>query len=233
MDRDIWVVLVRAAAAGVRRLPRPRRRFEFSDRLIVLMWLWAVFHERPLCWACRRESYSSLLRPRRLPSVSQFCKRLSTRRFLRLRVLLHRALVSAGRNDLLCYLDGKALVVHDHSTDSQALAGPAGHRIRRGYKLHARATSSGFVPEYRVLPMNAGEPSTARRLLRRLACASLVLADANYDSYRLYDAVDARAAGCSPACEGRSRRRRCSAGCRRCGGEPYKSGGITVDSAKR
>jgi hypothetical protein len=70
VDRDVWIVLRAATAASVRKLRRPKRRFEFSDMLIVLMWLWAVMHDRPMSWACQRSSYSGLFRPRRLPSVS-------------------------------------------------------------------------------------------------------------------------------------------------------------------
>jgi hypothetical protein len=109
-------------------------------------------------------------------------------------VLLHRRLTRAGRGDLLRYLDGMAMPVREHSTDAQATAGPAGSKIRRGYKLHACGTHRGFLPEYRVRPMNQAEPSTARALLRSTGPGMLVLADANYDSFRLYRAVDERGA---------------------------------------
>lgn len=200
MDRDIWKVLSTAALSATRRLRRPRRRFAFSDHLIIRMWLWAVLHDRPLCWACRRENYTSLFQPRRLPSVSQFCKRLHTFRFLRLRVLLHRRLTRAGRDDLFNFLDGKALAIRDHSTDHQALAGPAGRKIRRGYKLHVRATASGFLREYRVFPMNRAEPSTARQLLRELRPNALVLADANLTA----SGSTARSIAAAPNCSRRS-----------------------------
>lgn len=192
MDRDVWNELVKAVTACVRRLPRPRRRFDYSDRLIVLMWLWAVFHDRPLSWASQRTSYSSLFRPRGLPSNSQFNKRVNSFRFRRLRLLLHRELTREGRDDLLSKLDGMPMTVREHSSDRQARSGPAGRKIRRGYKLHARGTCGGFFSEYNVLPMNVAEPSTARKLLKSLPAGSLVLADANYDSFRLYREIDRR-----------------------------------------
>lgn len=192
MDRDIWNQLAKSVKACVRKLPRPRRRFDYSDGLIVQMWLWAVFHDRPLSWASQRTSYSSLFRPRRLPSNSQFNKRVNTFRFGRLRILLHRELTRKGRDDLISKLDGMPMPVREHSTDRQARSGPAGRKIRRGYKLHSRAGCSGFFPEYSVLPMNEAEPSTARKLLKSLPAGSLVLADANYDSFRLYREIDRR-----------------------------------------
>lgn len=192
MDRDIWIVLQCAVAIVCRRLGRPRRRFRYSDRLIILMWLWAVMHERPLSWACERSSYSSLMRPRRLPSVSQFCKRLASPRFLRARAMLQELLAERGRSDLLSFVDGKALVINDYSTDPDARNGVASGKFRFGYKIHARVSQSGFLVEYRVLPLNEGEPNTARRLLRHLPRRSVVLGDANYDSQHLYAAVRAR-----------------------------------------
>lgn len=192
MDRNVWIVLSVAALASARQLPRPRRRFEFSDCLIVRMWLWAALHDRPMSWACERAHYSSLFRPRRLPSVSQFNKRINSFRFLRLRVLLHRRLTRAGNADLVRFLDGMAMPLREHTRDTDATSGPAGSKIRRGYKLHACGTSRGFVPEYRVRPMNHAEPSTARLIIKQVREGTLVLADAAYDSFRLYRAIGER-----------------------------------------
>lgn len=205
MDRDMWTVLTCAAAVACRRLRKPRRRFEFADRLIILMWLWTVLHDRPLCWACRRDSYSGLFRPRRLPSVSQFCKRLKTRRFARIRLRLHEVLSARGRAELLSFIDGKALVINDYSTDPDARNGIASGKFHFGYKLHARASDRGFIVEYRVLALNAGEQNNARRLLKHMRPGSLVMGDANYDSHHLYTAVTARGGRLLTRMKGRSR----------------------------
>lgn len=189
MDRKTWIVLDEAARIVARRAPKPRRRFVFSDALILRMWLWAVAHNQPLCWACDRAHYFSLLRPRRLPSVSQFCKRLASERFATLRAEFHTLLAAQGHDHALSFFDGKALLVGEYSTDPDAADGIANGRFRKGYKLHVRAADSGFIPEYTTLPLNVGEPNTARTLLERLPEGSLVLADANYDSAILYGAV--------------------------------------------
>lgn len=189
MDRDIWIVLECASRIVARRLPRPRRRYAFSDRQIILMWLWAVLHDRPMSWACSRENCRGRFRPRRLPSISQFCKRLATDRFRLARDLLHQTLSARGLDDLLNFIDGKPLLIHGYSTDPDATNGIACGKFAFGYKLHARATDSGFITEYKVLPLHVGEPNTARELLTRLRPGALVLADANYDSGPLYQAV--------------------------------------------
>jgi hypothetical protein len=192
MDRETWIVLDCAVKAAVRRLPRPRRRFQYSDRIILMMWLWAVMHDRPMSWACSRSSYNGIFRPRGLPSVSQFSKRIKTERFDEARRILHGLLTGQGREDLLCFFDGKPLVIGEYSTDPDARDGIAAGRYRKGYKLHARTSQSGFFLEYTVLPLNEGEPNTARGLIEALTPGSLSLADANFDSAPLYNAVHER-----------------------------------------
>lgn len=195
MDRSTWTVLMLASRVAVRRLPRTRRRAMYSDLLVLRMWLWAVMHDRPLSWACRRESYGSSFRPRTLPSVSRFSRRLRTMRFLRSRVLLHRVLVAHGRGDALSFLDGKALAVGECTTDPDARDGVVTTgRFRKGYKLHARATKAGIIEEYRVTSLNEGEARIARKLVCGVPAGGVVLADANYDARKLYAAIERRRA---------------------------------------
>lgn len=205
MDREIWTVLNSAVKRVARRLPRPRRRFDYNDRLILLMWLWSAMHERPLCWACARSSYSSLFRPRSLPSVSQFCKRLQSERFALARRMLHEVLVEQGLDDRICYLDGKALPVGEYSTDPDATDGRAHGRFRKGYKMHALTSERGFILQHTVLPLNVGEPNTARSLLDRFPAGALALADANYDSAPLYEAIRQRGGQLLTRLKGRAR----------------------------
>lgn len=205
MDRETWIVLNSAVMIVTRRLDRPRRRFSYPDRLILQMWLWAVMHDRPLCWACRRSSYNSLLRPRCLPSISQFCKRLKSERIASVRRRLHELLVGQSRDDLLSFIDGKALVLNDYSTDPDARNGIASGKMHFGYKLHARVTDRGFIAEYTVLALNEGEPNTARTLLEELPRGAVVLADANYDSRFLYADVREHGGWLLTRLKGRSR----------------------------
>lgn len=195
MDRPTWIVLMEASRLAARRLGAPRRRPVYSDLLVLRMWLWATYHDRPLCWACHRESYNGMYRPRRLLSVSRFSRRLRSRRFLRLRALLHGVLTEgragAGRSSI----DGKALAIGECTTDPDARDGVVTTgRFRKGYKLHARANTDAFIEEYRVTPLNEGEAKVARRLLKRVRPGSLVLADGNYDSRGVYGAVERRGA---------------------------------------
>lgn len=195
MDDTTWTVLCIATRRAVRELPPPRRQPVYSDLLIVRMWLWAVMHDRPLSWACRRESYTTRFRPRRLPSISRFSRRMRTRRFARLRVLLHGLLVAQGEGAALSFIDGKALPIGDFATDRDARDGAVRTgRFRRGYKIHGRVNPAGFIEEYSVRSLNEGEAKVARTLLRRVPAGGAVVADANYDSSVLYRAIERRGA---------------------------------------
>lgn len=65
-----------AVRSADRAVKRRSRKMVYSDQQIVKMLLWTIKHDRPLCWACERSSYAGgVYRPKRLPSVSQFCRR--------------------------------------------------------------------------------------------------------------------------------------------------------------
>ncbi len=190
MDKKVWSIVTKMIVSVNRSLERTGRRARYSDVLIMRMYLWAVWHDRPMCWACDRRHYGTLFRPRVLPSVSQFSRRLKTERIERMIQAVHERLVQTHTLSKLSFFDGKALAVSKHSRDKDAKKGYADGSFRKGYKLHAWATQDGRIPRFRVLPMNCGEPNTARELTDLIPHGSLVLADANYDSGKLYQAVD-------------------------------------------
>jgi hypothetical protein len=195
MDTKVWRLIRRAIRSADRSIPRRRRRPRYGDRLIVAMYFWSVAHDRPLRWACERSSYGRLMRPRRLCSVSQFCKRIKQRRAAAMIRRVHEVLAGPGRPAGVCFMDGKALPVSESSADPDARTGRGNGRFSRGYKLHALADSSGKIRDFRVRPLNRAEPTVARScLVRRLAPGTLVLADGNYDGKHLYTAVQRRGA---------------------------------------
>lgn len=165
----------------------------FSDQQIVRMFLWCVWHDRPLCWACDRAHYTTRFRPAQLPSVSQFCRRVKSARVNALLRAVNEYLVRHGEPARVAVLDGKPLAIGDHSRDPDARDGRGAGRFQRGYKLHALTTLDGRILRHCVRPLNVGEPNTARReLVGDVPPDALVLADRNYDSAALYTAVAAR-----------------------------------------
>jgi hypothetical protein len=54
MDTQVWQMVTAAVRSADRRVPRQGRRPSYSDALIVRLYVWSVWHDRPLCWACDR-----------------------------------------------------------------------------------------------------------------------------------------------------------------------------------
>ena len=196
MDREIWalvLVAIRRAAARV-GWNGGRRRPVYPNRLIVAMYAWSVWHDRPLCWACRRGSYGALFRPpRALPSVSQFARRVRSEDCQRILQLAHDALAQRRRPVHVAFVDGKALPVGPASGDRDARQGRISGAFARGYKLHALANEAGRIVVWSVTGLGGDEKTVARVALLPhappLAAGAVVLADSNYDSAPLHRAA--------------------------------------------
>jgi len=189
MDREVWRILNAAVRSADRRVVRCGRRPRFSDQRIVKMYLWAVWHDRPLCWACDKEHYNTMFRPSQLPSVSQFCRRMKTSRVQAMLAAIHEYLTRRDTPVPLSFLDGMPLPIRSWSRDRDALVGFATKGFARGYKLHAWAAEDGRMLAFSVRSMNEGEAKVARDFAEHPKMGGLVLADANYDSQRLYQAL--------------------------------------------
>jgi IS5 family transposase len=190
MERELFALFLKCveAMAGARRRPP---RCQYSDRDIVVTLLWAVLHDRPMDWACRRRHWPRHDRTRPLPSGSTMCRRLRSASVLD---LLLRVIASLNpldecndKNELI--LDAKALAVAHHSADPDARFGRGVGALAKGYKLHLIADSSGKIVAFAVRPLNVSEQHVAGHLLQSLPGDSprRLLADGNYDCNRLYD----------------------------------------------
>jgi len=195
MDREIWRTVLCAIRRAARRLPKPKRKPKFPDWLIVAMYLWSVWHDRSLKWAADRSHYNSLFRPRKLPSVSRFGRRIRTARCQRILQQVHEDLSAIALASPLSYIDGKPLTVGACSKDKQAKRGRISGGFAKGYKLHVWATEDGRIPLWSVTSLNVGEDPVAKQLARRLPPLqpdSLVLADTNYDDRDLHKIIDVK-----------------------------------------
>lgn len=199
MDRELWTIVLDSVKRCAKRLPRPKRRPAYADWLIVAIYLWCVWHERPLCWGCDdRAHYGSLFRPRKLPSVSQFTRRVRSERCQRLLQLVHDEL--SGRHDVpadLLYIDGKPLLVSPVSKDKDARRGRVSGGFGKGYKLHAIVTADRRIVVFSVMPLNVAEQSVALELVRYLPPVlpdALLAGDGNYDSAPLHKRLAAGSA---------------------------------------
>ncbi len=189
MDCHGWRVVYAMIRSVDRAIPRTGRKKRYSDVLIVAMFLWAVEHDRPLCWACRRSSYASGFRPRRLPSVSQFSRRI---RSPRCQWMLETVEERLGVVDLatpISMVDGRPLVVGACSKDRDARPGRVYGGFARGYKLHALVSQDARVRAWEVTSLNVSEKRVAMRLVPKVTLGDWLLGDGNYDKGSLYDLV--------------------------------------------
>jgi hypothetical protein len=197
MDCQVWTALlstIQRTARAVNRELKPKR-LRFADWLIVAMYLWAVAHERPQYWACDRSSYGRLFRPRKLPSISQFNRRMNQPRTRLILQRVHDELAGPITATALTYLDGKPLPVGVASKDRDARSGHVMGGYAKGYKLHAWMSEDRRIPLWIVTPLNVDERPMAEALVsqvNQLSPRSLTLADQNYDTYRLHKMIDAR-----------------------------------------
>ena len=191
MERELY----RRLYVMIYQLARAQRtkHVVYADRLIVLVYAWAVLHDRPVNWACDKRHWPERARAQmRLPSASTMSRRLArppVRALIdRFEATLRQRLQRGGPHRL----DGKPLPVGGASKDRDAGQGFGAGRIIRGYKLHAITDKNGVFVAWRVRSANESEPRVARELIAHLPGPGLLLADNNYDRNHLYQCAGER-----------------------------------------
>lgn len=188
MERELWVSLSKTITQLDRQLHKGRR--DHSIGRIVRVYLWAVLHDRPVYWACRRCNWSGVRPPNRLPDQSCMSRRLrlpDTRAFLE---QLATCLADRDSPQLLKIVDGMPLPISRHSQDVEATFGRGAGGLDKGYKLHAIYGQSVMPLAWQVHPMNLDERHAAAGLLGQLKEEGYLLGDRNYDANWFYDAAD-------------------------------------------
>lgn len=185
MESELWQTvypMVMDAGKG-----RRAKRVQHPDTGIVLTYLWAVLHDRPVSWACRSASWPPRQRHRPRPSASTMSRRLRTASVRRLLERVERQLRQRFGTSWCKWIDGRPLPVGRASQDRYARVGYAVNGLAKGYKLYAICDARGGVDAWKVLPMNVAEKRVARHLIRRLRGEGYLVGDTQYDSSRLYD----------------------------------------------
>jgi hypothetical protein len=166
---------------------RKIKRATFFDAEIVLTYLWAVLHDRPIYWACNKKNWPIYYRRKPLPTASTMTRRLRKQGVQNLLKEVEQALINRLPPSLCHWIDAKALPVSRISKDKQASWGPACGAMAKGYKLYTIADSTqGFVI-WTVRPMNQSEPVVAQELIRSLNGEGYLIGDRAYDSNNLYE----------------------------------------------
>jgi hypothetical protein len=206
LDRDTWQFVldsVRRAARLIKKGPPGARRPLYPNWLIVAMYLWAVWHDRCLSWACVRAP--ALQRadlpptPRKLPSISQFTRRIKTDACQQILQHVHNDLATRARHRraVAAELHGRQAGIGQRavSKDPDAARGHiSSGGYGKGYKMHAYITQRRRILVWCLSPLNTDEKTVARELLLPTlppaidSRCQLTLVDSNYDAAPLYKA---------------------------------------------
>jgi hypothetical protein len=173
-----------------------QKRVQFSDAVILLVFFWAVLHDRPICWACDAKNWPEELPWFCLPSAPTMSRRMRTLSCVLLLSAVYQR-VAAVRQPTLCVcrrIDTKPLVVSGFSKDRDAKRGYATGGLARGYKL-AAALGRGILPDAILLAsLKVSDQECAIGLIDRLPddAGGYVLADSTHDTNPLHAHAGAR-----------------------------------------
>lgn len=174
---------------GNKRLRRGRT--QYSDVLILLVYFWAVIHDRPTCWACQRRNWPAAWQWLSLPSQPTMSRRL---RSLSVGLLLmavmdrlravHRPQTTA--DPLVHVLDSRPLVVGGSSKDRDAQYGHAICGMARGYKSFDLYGTAVVPDQLQLGTLKWSDLEGGMRLLRQADFGGYLLADSSFDSSELH-----------------------------------------------
>jgi len=185
MENELWSKVYHM----VNRIGNNKRpkRAAYTDAEIVLTYLWAVLHDRPVYWACQKSNWPVYYRRKNLPNPSTMTRRLRTQQVRELMREVEQDLINRCPVRLCRWIDAKALHIGRYSKDKEAGYGPADGSMGKGYKLYAIADQSqGFIV-WTVKPMNHCESTVANGLIGQLQSEGYLVGDGAYDKNRLYE----------------------------------------------
>jgi len=184
MEAELWkqvYKLVTKMAKG-----KSLKRATYTDGDIIITYMWAVIHDRPVYWACKKRNWPIYYRKRKLPNASTMTRRLRTKQLQNLLRITEQHLINKFPRSVCRWIDGKPLPIGGCSKDKQSAFGYGASCIAKGYKLYAIADKNqGFV-HWTVRPMNQNEARIAADLIPNLDYGGYLVGDSAYDSNNLY-----------------------------------------------
>lgn len=187
MERELWQALYEFVSHSHVR----GKGWLFSTSTIVMVYLWAAVHDRPMYWAVDKRNWPDDLRPAVLPSQSNFSRRMRRPDVVQLMTEIENqflAMVGADQR-LIRIIDGKPLDVSNVSKDRDAGYGRAAGGKHKGYKLYAVHAGAPMPLAWGLAPMNVSEKTMAAELIPTLLGEGYLLGDGEYDTNNLHDAA--------------------------------------------
>ena len=185
MDRELWLALYQLLSHSQVR----GKGWLYKTAQIVMVYFWAVVHDRPMSWAVDKRNWPEDLCPRRLPSQSHFSRRLRGQDVVDLMTEIEQTLVAmvGAEERWIRIIDGKPCEVSNVSKDPDAGYGRSAGGMHKGYKLHV-VHSGGPAPlAWGLAPMNTSEKVMAAALIPTLPGEGYLLADTEFDTNPLHD----------------------------------------------
>jgi hypothetical protein len=185
MERELWNLLYHV----VMKLDSQHGDWKYSSGDIVVVYLWAVLHDRPQSWAVLKSNWSLDLCPKHLPSQSCLSRRLRRQEVQQLMTAVEEAWlgIACMEQHWLKVIDGKPLSVSNVSKDADASYGRGAGGKQKGYKFFAIWGVGPLPVAWAFAPMNVSETKMARLLIRDLPGEGYLLGDNEYDANVLYD----------------------------------------------
>lgn len=185
MDRELWLALYEF----VKKMPVRGQGWLYSTAEIVMVYFWAVVHDRPMCWATDKRNWPEDLRPRPLPSQSQLSRRMRGADVVELMTFVENTFVTMiGANQrLIRIIDGKPLEVSNVSKDPDARYGRSAGGMHKGYKWHVVHAGGPTPLAWGLAPMNTSEKVMAAKLIPTLPGEGYLLGDSEFDTNPLHD----------------------------------------------
>ncbi len=109
MENELWkkvYQLVTNVAKG-----KTLKRATYSHADIVLTYLWAVLHDRPIYWSCKKCNWPIYYRRRSLPNPSTMTRRLRTQQIQTLLKNIEQHLVNLLPESICRWIDAKPLTI--------------------------------------------------------------------------------------------------------------------------
>jgi hypothetical protein len=185
MERELWTLLYFMAM----KLDKPWGSWKYSAADIVVVYLWCVISDRPMCWAVKKANWPEDLCPKCLPSQATLSRRMRQAEAQELMTRIEHTWITlvglAAR--WIRVIDGKPLTVSGVSKDQDAGYGRAAGGKAKGYKLFAIWASGPLPLAWGLARINTAETTMARQLIPDLPGSGYLLGDALYDSNALFD----------------------------------------------
>lgn len=190
MENELWKKVYQIVTEVAKNKTLKRATYTNAD--IVLTYLWAVLHDRPVSWACKKYNWPIYYRRKSLPNPSTMTRRLRNPATQKLLQNIEKILINKLPRSICRWIDGKPLPIGGASKDKESAFGFGASCIAKGYKLYAIGDlNQGFV-HWTIRPMDQNESRVAADLIPHLDCGGYLVGDSAYDSNKLYEIASKR-----------------------------------------